>query len=129
MEQDSLDDMYSDLSDEPLQKGSEVDLGSGDIGDLVKDGNFNGKIEDLVKSIEMKREFERAAKKERDIKPATVEDYFTGFSSTITKKVNNPKKIRSVMEEIVEKGKYLNEEQELAEIKKRFNQNDGDYME
>ena len=133
-ELESIDDMYSDLDDEPLPTTSNpvTNPGSNDLSDLIADisgGAYNQTISDLVKSIEMKREREKEAKKQRDIKPATVEDYFTGFSSTVTKKVVNPKKIRSVMEEAIATGKMMTEEDEQAEIQRRIVANSDDYME
>lgn len=82
----------------------------------------------MVKAIEEKREKEKAEKQQRDIKPATVEDYFKGFSSTISKKVNNPKQIRSVVEEEISRSKTMTEAEEKAEIQRRFATGD-DYME
>mmetsp|Transcript_23739 Transcript_23739/g.23644 ORF Transcript_23739/g.23644 Transcript_23739/m.23644 type:complete len:249 (+) Transcript_23739:1-747(+) len=129
-EDESLSDMYSDIDDnEPLGPSTNTDLGNNNIEELIPNSNSNQKIEDLVNNIEKKRELEKLEKKKRDIKQANVEDYFTGFSSTITRKVENPKKIRSVMEEVIQKGDYLTEEQELAEIRRRMNQGTDNYTE
>lgn len=126
---EDVDSMYSDLSDnEPLGTNQKVaNLGNGDLNDLLEGGNYNQKIADLAKAIEDRREREKEAKKQRDIKPATVEDYFKGFSSTITRKVENPKQIRSVMEEVL--ARKDDPKAEEMEIQRRILANNDDYME
>lgn len=130
VEQESLDDMYSDIDDnEPLNPDIKPveNTGKVDFSDIMgEDNKYSDKISDLVKQIEEKREREKAEKQKRDIKPATVEDYFKGFSSTIHKKIVNEKKIRSVMEESI--AKDMTAAQEAVEIKRRFAADD-DYME
>lgn len=127
---ESLDNMYSDIDEEePLDTGADIDLGNKEITELAP--NTSQKIEDLVNAITQKRELERQEKKKNDIPQANWEDYFMGFSSTITKKVENPKKIRSVMEEALKKDDYLTEQQQLAELTKKIkaNMNSDNYME
>ena len=140
-ENQSIDDMYSDIEDDNLdplknayaQQNKTLGIFEELLGPHDKLQNatthYNQQISDLVKAIEDRREKEKEDKKNHDIKPASVDDYFKGFSSTITKKIKNEKQIRSVLQETIDSGKQLTEEQELAEIQRRLTANNSDYME
>ena len=96
--------MYSDIEDDNLDDLKAKYASKSHIGDI--DNKIDDKhktISDLINAIEVKREKEKEEKKANDIQPAMMSDYFTGFSSTITNKVEKPKQIKSVLEENLDK--------------------------
>jgi hypothetical protein len=73
-EEKSVSDMYSDISDDGLPF---IPTSNPKVDEEIETNEvYGGKISDLVKKIEEKREREINEKKKRDITPATVEDYF-----------------------------------------------------